>query len=103
MKILQEITEWEDNTPNHIYHIDDKGKLVAYQKFGSDEVTTFKSGLSFDRSRRKFITIKSYPDELTSRQVRIKDYIIDLDHKTCTCSGFKFRGACKHVAMAMVQ
>jgi uncharacterized Zn finger protein len=24
-------------------------------------------------------------------------YIINLDENTCTCSGYTFRGACKHI------
>lgn len=56
-KILQEITDWGDNTPNHTYEIRPDGKCVAYQKVGSDEWHRFSKPLRFERSRRKFKTI----------------------------------------------
>ena len=57
MKVLQEITEWEDNTPNHIYHVRDDGKLLAYQPYGGG-VVMFTKPLMFDRRYRKFKTLK---------------------------------------------
>lgn len=101
MKILQEITKWEDNTPNHIYHVANSGKLVAYQKFGSDELVTFKRPLTFTSTHRKFITLAEVAEALPvdAREVKGsngKTYVVH-DGK-CTCSGFKFRGSCKHIS-----
>lgn len=100
MKILQEITEWEDNTPNHVYHVNDAGKLVAYQILGSKEVTTFTNPIMFDRRGRKFVTLKEVAEKQQGKEVKGtngKIYYV-LDGK-CTCTGFKFRGNCKHINM----
>ena len=55
--------------------------------------------------RRKFKKIGERPDPKTEQDSNIikvkgstgKEYIIDLDKKTCTCPGFTYRGNCKHV------
>lgn len=98
MKILQEITEWEDNTPNHIYHVNDAGKLVAYQRAGTKDIKTFTAPLQFDKRGRKFITLEEIKEEAKGKAVQGsngKTYYV-LDGK-CTCPGFKFRGSCKHI------
>jgi len=61
MQILQEVTEWLDGTPNHVYHVLDNGKLAAYDP-GSGLVT-FSKPLSFDRRNRKFKVLKKVSEE----------------------------------------
>ena len=51
---LQEITEWEDNVPNHIYYVKDKTRLVAYIRAGTKKKITFSIPLPFSKSKRKF-------------------------------------------------
>ena len=99
MKILQEITEWNDDTPNHIYHVNNAGKLVAFDN--GTGLKTFNKPLMFDKARRKFKTLKTVTEKWPA-DVKIvsgskgKTYYIQ-DGK-CTCTGFQFRGKCKHVA-----
>ena len=60
MKILKEITEWDEmdyTVPNHTYAINDGGKMVAYRKTGTKEWIVFPKARMFDRARRKFITL----------------------------------------------
>ena len=57
-KILKEITEWYDPIPNHIYEIRPDGKCVAYKKAYTDEWIRFKKPLRFERSRRRFKTLR---------------------------------------------
>ncbi len=57
-KILQEVTDWEDDIPNHTYEIRPDGKCVAYKKVGSNEWYTFKKPLRFTKTRRKFKEVK---------------------------------------------
>lgn len=100
MKILQEITKWEDTTPNHIYHINDAGKLVAYQREGTTEIKTFSTPMSFDRGRRKFITLEEIAEAKPAGAKEVKGSngkIYYVQDGKCTCTGFKFRGSCKHV------
>lgn len=54
MKIVQEVTKWPDNTPNHQYMIADDGKLIAYRRKSDDDWTMFSKKLMFSESRRKF-------------------------------------------------
>lgn len=54
IEILQEITEWEDKVPNHIYYVKDKNKLVAYIPQGTTNKIELAKPLMFSKSRRKF-------------------------------------------------
>jgi hypothetical protein len=54
IEILQEITEWEDKVPNHIYYVKDKNKLVAYIPQGTTNKIELTKPLMFSKSRRKF-------------------------------------------------
>lgn len=99
MKILQEITQWDDNTPNHIYHVNDAGKLVAYAPASTGVVQTFKISKMFDTRARKFKTLQTIvenePDVVTVKGSNGAVYTIR--DGMCSCPGFKFRGTCKHI------
>ena len=58
MKVLREVTEWEDNTPNHDYVLNDQGKMVAYRKNGTGDWEVMSLPRMFSRTRRKFKTLK---------------------------------------------
>ena len=99
IEILQETTDWGDApVANGIYHVNSAGYLVQH----NDKV--FKNPLKgFSKSRRKFVKVGEYQEELPERGIVVKgsngkSYII-VDEK-CSCSGFKFRGNCKHIQEA---
>lgn len=109
MKILQEVTDWDGGTPNHIYWVLGSGKLYAYQPWGGEAVV-FKNPLTFERSRRKFNTLKTLPDPKPQYPtVEVpgsagKTYTVTLSPEPrCECAGFQFRGKCKHINTAMEQ
>ena len=91
--------------PPHTYLLDGT-TLVAYIKQGETTPFYFKSGIKgFDKRGRKFETVKPNPFKVKAsndtRQVqgsRGQIYTVNDSEGTCTCPGFTFRGACKHLA-----
>jgi hypothetical protein len=91
--------------PPHIYLLDGNN-LVSYIKSGETEPFYFKKPIKgFDKRGRKFESITPSPFKVKTQSNLIKvkgskgnEYTIDPDAKTCTCPGFQFRGACKHLA-----
>jgi len=105
MIAVRETTVWKDvaTQPNHVYLMDGD-KAVAYIKWGEGEAFYFKNPLRLDKRGRKFEALKTNPfkDKIKSNMIRVEGskgavYEIDPDAKTCTCPGFTFRGACKHI------
>jgi len=102
MEALQETTGGQ--FPPHIYLLDGN-KLVSYIKVGESEPFYFKNPIKgFDKRGRKFATITPNPFKVKTQSnlITIKgskgnEYTIDPEAKTCTCPGYTFRGACKHV------
>ena len=54
MQLLQEVTQWEDDTPNHSYLLNSAGKMVAYKKSSSDIWQLMSKPRFFSKSYRKF-------------------------------------------------
>jgi len=111
MKVLREITEWAtDIQPNHIYLVEGD-KIVAYQPFGTGDVVHFTHRARLDRARRKFkeetldadlwgVSAEQPAHIVTVPGSRGASYEVNLEEGTCTCSGYQFRGRCKHLAQA---
>ena len=102
MRAYKETTVWA--TPNHTYLLDGNN-LVAYIKENETEPFYFKNPIKgFDRSKRKFLELTDNPFEVkvssSLREVKGSKgdsyFVNDVEH-TCTCPGFTFRGACKHI------
>ena len=111
MKTLLEITQWADgNNVNHVYFMDDsKSKMFAYVKFGTGDPIRFKKPIRIDIRGRKFkdvpntwkFDIKEEPEGRVwivkgskGDEYRVTEVNGNL---SCTCSGFRFRGDCKHI------
>lgn len=110
MEAVREVTVWtgvEYRQPNHDYLLDGD-RIVAYRPWGTAEIRKLKSGIKIDRRGRKFVKLDTNPfAELDAKAesvvVEVKgskgnSYFVNKDLGTCTCPGFTFRGACKHVA-----
>ena len=110
----KEVTVWnEPNVVNHTYLFDGKSNIVAYAKFGGDEIQTFSKPMAISTSRRKFVkvkhsnldlyaaTFKEQESQFPSWKVLSdsgKTYLVELieGNYHCNCTGYKYRGKCKH-------
>ena len=111
MKVLLEITEWDTKTSNHVYFLDDsKSKMFAYVKFGRGKPFQFKTPIRLDIRGRKFrivpdvYNLKLSRPEPEGRVIKVpgsrgdEHTVTELNGNwTCSCSGFRFRGHCRHV------
>jgi len=112
-QILQEITEWDSEFPiiNKIYLLDLKDNIIAYTN-SDGSIHQLIKPIKLNKTRRKFIKvnhiglsklIQKVEDNTRIFKVKSKDneYVVSLDNDTdnmsCTCTGFTFRGKCKHI------
>jgi uncharacterized Zn finger protein len=88
---------------------DSKSKMFAYIKAGDRAVFKFKAPIRIDTRGRKFREIAD-PNNFTVEETTNPNrwevtgskgdlYIVRLEEGvySCSCSGFKFRGDCRHV------
>ena len=110
MKWFAETTDYKDNTPNGTYLLDDgKTKLYAYVSPGATEPKQFKNPIRIDTRGRKFVVSSTQykivtKEEFEGRVWQVQGSKGDVYQVTevngnlsCTCSGFRFRGDCRHV------
>jgi hypothetical protein len=112
LEILKETTVWSDGSnANHTYLLDGS-KIIAYAKYSDNSVQVLRTQIKIDKRYRTFIKtkhfgleniIKSSPTKSNIRVFKIKsktkEYFVELSdyNYTCTCTGFSFRGKCKHI------
>jgi hypothetical protein len=111
MKWFAETTDWKDSVPNGIYLLDDaKVKMYAFKAKGTEAIKVFKNPIKIETRGRKFVVnpvqfkTQLKEDEPEGRVWTVKgskgdEYrVSELNgNLSCTCSGFRFRGDCKHV------
>jgi flagellin-like hook-associated protein FlgL len=114
MKWFVETTQYADaKSANGVYLLsDDKSKLYAFKsQGGKGDTQVFKNPIRIDVRGRKFaLSLFQYPTtakepEPAGRVWYVKgsrgdQYKVTEDRGewNCTCSGWKFRGQCRHVA-----
>ncbi len=110
MKWFQETTDWKDSVPNGIYLLDDsKSKMYAYRPNPRAPIKTFKAPIRIDVRGRKFVVNSTQyrtgveEEQPEGRVWEVKGSKGDVykvsesgGNLSCTCSGFRFRGQCKH-------
>ena len=111
MKWFAETTDYKDSVPNGIYLLDDsKSKMYAFKARGTEAIKVFKNPIRIDVRGRKFkINPVQFKTGLKEPEPEGRFWVVkgskgdeykvsELNgNYSCTCSGFKFRGACKHV------
>ena len=108
MKLMQEITVFAGaKMPNHSYMLNDAGIAVGYRKFSAGEVVRFRTPLKIDIRGRQFRLVDDLGSDapVSSNIVEVAGsgnnvYSVDLDRKQCSCTGFSFRGTCRHIVAA---
>ena len=111
MKFYQETTKWPDGMANGVYLMNDsKTKMYAYVRPGAASAKEFKNPISIDTRGRTFVVVKNTFGYQVKKDVAINPrwevmgskgdkYVVEKTENgyNCSCSGFKFRGNCKHV------
>lgn len=110
MKWYSETTAYTDGITNGTYLLDDgKTKMYAYVSPGAQEPKHFKNPIRIDTRGRKFVVSSTQYKIVTKAEPEGRVWVVkgskgdeyqvmELDgHLTCTCSGFRFRGDCRHV------
>lgn len=110
MNFYQETTVWEGHVPNHIYLLDNSKQFAHGFVSALDGVLKmFSRPIRFDTRRRSFVKVDNqWGVDLTERKDNVvarvsgskgNEYVITRGSSglSCSCSGFKFRGTCKHI------
>lgn len=59
LRAFKEITQWDNNFPNHTYILNEKDELVGFRSTVTKQYKQFKKPMKqFAKSRRKFIELK---------------------------------------------
>ena len=113
MQILKETTVWNTDysVANHTYLLDNKNRLIAYARSDTGEIIVSKSGTIVLDKRYRTFKIVNHPGlaklAKTEKPVGVRLFKVQSNQKvynvevstsgyTCTCTGFNFRGKCKH-------
>ena len=110
MKWFAETTDYRDAVPNGVYLLDDsKSKMYAFRP-ASGVIKTFKNPIRIDTRGRKFaVNPVQYRTDLKEPEPEGRVWgvkgskgdeyrVTELNSNySCTCSGFKFRGQCRHI------
>lgn len=111
MKWFAETTDWKDSVPNGIYLLDDgKTKMYAFRSAGASNIKVFKNPIRIDTRGRKFVVNpEQFATDLKEPEPEGRSWTVKgskgdeykvtelNDNLSCTCSGFRFRGQCRHV------
>ena len=111
MKWFAETTDYKDSVPNGIYLLDDgKSKMYAFKAKGTEAIKIFKNPIRIDVRGRKFaVNSVQFKTQLKEEEPEGRVWTVkgskgdeykvsELNgNYSCTCSGFRFRGDCKHI------
>lgn len=110
MKFYAETTKWPDGIANGTYLLNDsKTKMYAYVRPGAAEVKRFNRPITIDARGRTFVLVNNTFDFEIAEPVaqnprwevagsKGEIYVVEKVENSynCSCTGFRFRGDCKH-------
>lgn len=109
MKIMLETTVWPDSTPNHVYFLSNsRDRMFGYVAQGTNQPVRFKEPIGFSVRARQFQAVPNIWNFTTSDSTTktwsvagsngATHSVTELDGVlSCSCSGFQFRGQCRHI------
>ena len=110
MIFLKETTVWSEDTPNHVYLLDDsKGRMIGYVPNGTSKVVLMGTPRGFYVRGRSFVEVQNtfgfnipVPDvpQWKIKGSKGNEYVVEKleNGYACSCPGFKYhRGHCKHI------
>jgi len=115
MEVIKEITQWnvEYRQPNHTYLVSGD-KVLAYKPWHGSEIRS--TGGKIDKRGRKFEKFPYIAEDWPEVEIPNSDNSIKItgsngnvytvvlgEQPSCDCTGFKFRGNCKHIGVANEQ
>jgi hypothetical protein len=109
IRILRETTGVVDgfHYQPHLYYVNESDKLVWFQVCDySRGLDVYAKPKKFSMARRKFELVGTIPEDKDVAIVEVTSengntYQVNTQKKTCSCQGFKFRGKCKHIELAL--
>jgi len=104
MLLAAEQTTWADGTGRNGTYLlsNDRTKMYAFAPYGSSDLKFFKFPIKIEVKGRKFLVLDRSEDE-PDEGVRVEGSngaVYYVHQGRCTCPGYKFRGECKHLALA---
>ena len=104
MEALRETTVWSGSVqPNHTYLLDGS-RMIAFIKQGDTVPFYFKTPIQINVRGRTFKPAVPSPFKIVKANDTIEvsgskgqTYFVNTIEKTCTCTGFTYRGTCKHI------
>ena len=107
IRILREVTGVVDGFryPHHLYYVNEKDRLVWFQvEDYSRGLDKYAKPKAFDMRRRKFEQIGTVPELHDDNIVEVAGskgavYMVNKNNNSCTCTGYKFHGSCKHLKL----
>ncbi len=107
---FRETTEWKGSAAKNGVYLLEGDKCLAFRNYRA-ETTYFTKPITIDKRGRQFEKLSKSPFKVAKAEARDTNlievkgskgetYYVDRSAKTCTCSGFTFRGKCKHVDIA---
>lgn len=104
MKVVQETTRWADAVANNLYLVSDNMEyIIAYVPEGDKVAQRFKKPIRWDSRGRTFRVLKEIaeadPNTVLVQGSKGQKYTLTRTNGTwsCTCPGYVYRGACRHV------